>query len=838
MAKKKAKKKSKKKALAVPSKEWSITVTVTKVGGTNNDLVGTWRANKKISNFSTYSYEWWYGLPGIKSAIKGGSGTQANTTPLTYTMPDNATYVILKVKAVAKNHKVTWKEDGKKKSKDVAYWTDSWKPSNKYTKTALTAPVPTVSLDKTKLTLSVSNLSPLVTKVDFNIIKDNTTGIGVFQDKTKTVSGLHYAELEREVELGHSYKARCRVYINNGTSSDWSDLSDSTGILPKVVPSIDSITPLSSTSIKLSWAAAMGATSYDVEYADDISVFESGSPQSASTENTSMIVEGLDRGKRWYFRVRAARDSYKTPWTPGLDGPYPSIVLGQPPAAPTTYSISNTIRVGGKAYLYWVHNAEDDSTQIRGQVHLEIHTGSSIIELDETVDNEFIDNDLKKDDNLFLEIDTDDPTRKWAQKGVHFDGGMYILWKVRTMGITEKYGSYSVIRRLDIIDTPSLTMTLEPGAIVEAFPITLHLAAGPAAQKVLGYSIEVLANSDYDDYDYDGTVYQIAKGDKIYSEFITTNQSEYEHVFTPANINLHPNVSYKVNVDVSMDSGLTANSQTIFTTQWAGFSDDVVPTAEYYPFADKYAMVITPFCYDSEDVDLGEDYDPEEDMDVPLTENVTLSVYRIGVDGEPVEIRSGIPNDGTISVIDPHPAFSNLRYRIVATNTETGEMAFGHPPVLDDMIDASGIVITWGEKWDDLQIPRDMNEGDALEDEGYYGDILKLPYNTSISENHQVDKSLVNYIGRRRPVGYYGTQLGETATWKAEFAKDDTDIDPNTKYNTLALVRQLAVYPGDVYVRESNGSGYWASIDVSFDLSYNSAIVPVTFNVTRVEGGA
>lgn len=830
-----AKKKTKKKATAVPSKKWSITPIITRVSGSTTDLVGTW-TNKTISNLSTFSYEWWYYLPKVSAGIKAASGTQT-VKSVTYSMPENATKVVFKVKAIAKTHKVTWKKKGNKKSTNVAYWNDSWK-SKSFTKSGLTAPVPTVSLDKTKLTLSVRNIASTITKVQFQIYRDDTEAVQAPTVDKKTVSEVHYAETSLDVALGHSYTARCRVYSSNGAVSEWGNFSESTGILPAAVESIDDPTPLSSTSVKLSWPASKGATSYNVEYADDLAIFESGSPQSSTTENTSLIIEGLERGKRWYFRVRAVRDSYNTPWTPVLDGPYPSILLGEPPAPPTTYSISNTVRVGDTAYLYWVHNSQDGSPQPRGEVHLEIHTGDTIVEIDEVVENDNIGDDLHEDENLFLKIDTSDPDNYWRNKGVIFDGGMYILWKVRTMGITEEYGAYSVIRRLDILASPTLTLHITPEGVVESFPIILDINAGPATQKVLGYSIEVFANSDYDDTDYDGTVIQIVAGDKIYSEFVTTNEDLYQHIFTPSNLNLHSDIEYKIVVSSAMDSGLSASAEMLFSTHWSGFSDTAVPTAEYYPLPDMYAMGITPFCYDSADVYEGEDYNPEDDIDVPLTENVVLSVYRIGVDGEAVEISSDIPNNGTVTVIDPHPTFSSSRYRIVATNTETGEMIFGEPPVLDDMLDVSGIVITWAEDWDDVEFRNLIGEDDALEDEGYYGNALVLPYNTSISENHQVDKSLVSYIGRRRPVGYYGTQLGETATWKAEFPKDDTDLNPNTNYNTLSMLRQLANYPGDVYVRESNGTGYWASVDVSFDVSYNSLVVPVTFTVTRVEGGA
>ena len=51
------------------------------------------------------------------------------------------------------------------------------------------------------------------------------------------------------------------------------------------------------------------------------------------------------------------------------------------------------------------------------------------------------------------------------------------------------------------------------------------------------------------------------------------------------------------------------------------------------------------------------------------------------------------------------------------------------------------------------------------------------------------------------------------------------------------MLRRLAIWQGDVYVREPSGTGYWAQISVSFDLKHCELTVPVTLNLTRVDGG-
>ena len=88
---------------------------------------------------------------------------------------------------------------------------------------------------------------------------------------------------------------------------------------------------------------------------------------------------------------------------------------------------------------------------------------------------------------------------------------------------------------------------------------------------------------------------------------------------------------------------------------------------------------------------------------------------------------------------------------------------------------------------------------------------------------------MVKYIGRSRPVSYYGTQIDSTATWNVEIPKKDKE--------TLYGLRRLANWTGDVYVREPSGSGYWANVSVSFSQTHCELTIPVTLSLTRVEGG-
>ena len=107
--------------------------------------------------------------------------------------------------------------------------------------------------------------------------------------------------------------------------------------------------------------------------------------------------------------------------------------------------------------------------------------------------------------------------------------------------------------------------------------------------------------------------------------------------------------------------------------------------------------------------------------------------------------------------------------------------------------------------------------------------MIKLPYNMEISNKNKNDVSFIKYIGRENPVTYYGTQKDISASWKVEIPKNDKD--------TLYALRRLSIYMGDVYVREPSGIGYWANVVVSYSQKYREMTIPVTIEVTKVEGG-
>lgn len=205
-----------------------------------------------------------------------------------------------------------------------------------------------------------------------------------------------------------------------------------------------------------------------------------------------------------------------------------------------------------------------------------------------------------------------------------------------------------------------------------------------------------------------------------------------------------------------------------------------------------------------------------------LPNTVTLAVYRKNDDGTFVKIDDNIPNNENLFITDPHPNLAGAEYRIVATDTVSGVMTYYDPPPID--MHCTDIILQWDEDYGNRP-----NNGDTRDIIPNLGNIIRLPYNVDVSESANIDNEMVKYVGRKDPVSYYGTHTGYTANWNTEIPKYDKE--------TIKMLRKLQVFPGDVYVREPNGTGYWAHVTVTFPINHCALTVSVSISVTRVEGG-
>ena len=741
---------------------------------TTRTMYATWTWNKDHTEH--YKVKWTYST-GDGVAFIGEESTVTAKQSL-YTAPENAISVAFYVKPISKTHEVNKKETN--------YWTANWSTVKKYyfSKNPPSTPgVPKVEVQDYTLIAELDNLDVNASQIEYQIVKDDTR---VFKTGKASIKTSH-SSYSCTVDAGSEYKVRARA-VRGDLYSDWSEYSENVETIPDPSEGIVEIKALSSTSVYLDWSNVKTAKSYEIEYTTQKRYFDSSNEvQSMTVESVVGHAEitGLETGSEWFFRVRAVNDKGNSTWTDIV-----SIRLGTAPSAPTTWSSSTTVVTGEPLTLYWVHNTQDGSSQTFARLELDIG-GVKTTKLIQNSTDEF-----EKDKTSKYVIDTSG-----------YLEGTRILWRVQTKGAIDTYSDWSIQRSVDIYAPPTVSLTVINGNgesfdTLESFPFYIACETGPLSQKPISYHVSIIANEGYETSDSRGNPVVIKAGQEIYGGYF-----DIAMIFSAGNIDLENNISYTIAVTVSMDSGLRAETSHEFTVAWTDIS--YPPTAEisYDPLT--YTTSIGPYCVDE---------------DGRLIPGVTLSVYRREYDGRFIELATGLDNMNRTFVTDPHPALDYARYRIVATTESTGAMAYydipGHP------IQEKAVIIQWNEEWTNYQ----NDSENALAKPTWNGSLLRLPYNIDVSDSHNKDSALIEYIGREHPVAYYGTQLGMSSTWNVEIDKADKE--------TLYAIRRLARWMGDVYVREPSGSGYWANIDVSFSQRHCELTVPVTFDINRVEGGA
>ena len=889
----------------------------------DNTLFVTWTWSK--DNTDSYLIEWTYytrngvWFVGSSSNNSIDEDNPAASRQSTYSIPDNALKVRVRIKPISKKYT--------KNNKETSYWTANWSSYKTWTDTTVldTPSTPTVKIEDYKLTASLENVDiSEATGIYFQIYKDD--GSSAYKTGSATITATKAVSYSCTVDAGSEYKVRCRAIGKDNIVSEWSAFSSGVTTIPAASSGITSIKATSATSIYLEWSAAGSAKTYDIEYAIKKTYFD-GTDQTTvknGVEFTNFEFIGLEPGQEYFFRVRAVNDKGNSAWSE-----IKSVVIGEKPTAPTTWSSTTTGISGEDITLYWMHNSADNSSQTYAELEL-IVNGEALPTI--TIKNTTDEDD--KDKTSHVIIDTTNAVIKWTEDtgdktrsiGTSVTDGAKILWRVRTAGVTKQYGDWSVQRTIDIYAPATLELNvtdLDGNALetLTSFPWYIYGLPGPNTQTPLSYHVTVTANESYVTTDNVGNEKIVSQGTAVYSEFFDVSTSLLLEML-PNVIDLENGITYTVTCVVSMDSGLTATESREFSVAW---TDELYsPNAEISYDSERYVTHIRPYCYNhetnyykvdwaddiytktTEEVDYdtldavytdtgeevfvgvlpngleryycgvfinqnGELIDPvyyvvnyssgvytktttvinkttltkvvtstgEEVLmgitsegdeirycineGTVLVDDITLSVYRREYDGRFVEISSELKNVEGTTVTDPHPALDYARYRVIAISDVTGAVSFydipGYP------INEVGVIIQWDEKWSTF----DVTEESEMQQPPWTGSLLRLPYNIDVSESNGVDVAHVTYIGRQHPVSYHGTQLGTAASWSVDIPKSDKE--------TIYGLRRLMIYTGNVYVREPSGVGYWATIKVSFSQNHCEVVVPVSLDITRVEGG-
>lgn len=749
--------------------------------GTTDTLYASWGiADKHKNNVDHYAVTWKYATG--DGVYFDGSSSNETSKVSTYTPPTHATTVRVYVKPVAKkttkNGKSVSKFTGEKTSEKYSM---SKNPPGKMS-------TPTASITGLTLTATLENIDDANAEyIEFRVYKDTDTEPFYKSGKVKVVTKR--ASCSVDVVAGGKYRVCCRGCNEVGKSTEWGEWSDYTSEMSTVPTEVSDIKCEvdSDNIITLSWTAGVAATSYEIEYTTNELYFDSSTEvQSMTVESTTAYLTGLDSGYTYYVRIRAVNSEGTSGWVKASQY-IASIITGTKPSPPTTWTNTTTAKVGEAVTFYWTHNSTDESKMTSATIRYIIGGVSTEVVVDAST--------FDKDTDIFsYTLDTSS-----------ISDGSEILWDIKTKGIIDEYSDWSIQRSVKIYAPATLSLTMNEE--LTAFPHNITINAGPSTQKALKFHVQIVATESYDSEDDIGNTIRISEGDELYSNVFLVSSNTYTLQLTPSMITLEHGQTYKVNVTSAMNSGLTAEATDEFEVTWT--EEEYDPDAEVTVDTDSLYATILPFCTD----DNG-DY----------ISGVTLAVYRREYDGTFTLIQDNVANNGYTTVTDPHPALDYARYRIIAKSTTNGSM--GYTDLVGVPVDEPSIVIQWAEQWSDF----DYAEIAAPETPSWTGSMIKLPYNVDVSESRDLDVSLIEYIGRSHPVSYYGTQRGETASWSTEVPKTDKE--------TIYALRRLAVWRGDVYVREPSGTGYWAQVSVSISSKHKELTIPVTFDITRVEGGA
>lgn len=851
--------------------------TITAFGlqsNTDRTVFATWEWSK--SNTDHYEVKWMYGTGDGIGFV--GEKNSVNNKQDTYNAPENATHVAFYVRPISKSYKSGEKE--------VKYWSADWSTVKKYyfsENPPSKPPVPTISIDGYKLTAKLENLDINATGIRFKIEKNGSS-----ISKTKAINITNGAvTYSITVEAGSEYRVSCQG-VRDDREGEWSDWSSSYISSPAASEGIYLLYTLSSSSVGINWYDVSGVHGYEIQYTEVKRYFDSNptgvKSQTIGSKEDPIVtghaeITGLTSGNEYFFRVRSIKDSKYSDWTE-----IKSIVVGTQPSSPTTWSSSTTVNSGDPLTLYWVHNSADGSRQTEAELELTINGVTTTQNLFETVtcsssnnteikivnisnftlttgtiirvlmlfSNTFESPSLnvngigaitikaKDGENCYWDANSvitfkydgtywnitennqQETNNSYSINTLDYAEGTVIQWRVRTAGIMRYinedgssgdhiYGPWSIQRTVNIYAPPSLLLSVtnnsgESFDELKNFPINILVTELSQNQKPIGYHLTITANESYETVDNIGNKLLVNNGGEVYHKYFDTSSNPLSIVISAGDVNLENNIKYTITCEVTMDSGLTGEAIHELVVAWS--DEEYWPNAEIGYDKETFSTIVRPYC---------------ENENGTLIEGVKLSLYRREFDGSFTELAIGLDNLSRTYITDPHPSLDFARYRVVATSNNTGAISYydlpGYP------IGEKAIIIQWDEEW----VNFDATNENELQERSWSGSLLKLPYNIDISDNHDIDTELIEYIGRKYPVSYYGTQLGHTSTWSVSIPKEDKE--------TLYSIRRLASWAGNVYVREPSGSGYWASISISYSQEHCVVTVPVSFDVKRIEGG-
>lgn len=747
------------------------------------------------------------GKPGDLVWLPGSSGsaqfsstlTSSGMHRITYTAPSSAIEVRCRILPLSnsRDKKVsvtkTYTNNKLKKTttnkESFPYFTGSWSgyASHDFRSDALAAPSVEAELMDNGTTAVVTVSSDDADAGWCDVEVTDSGGKIAARAYDKPLSGE--ASFSFALAAGRSYTARARVQTTSNGSKKNSQWASAAAFATKpAAPTGPSAAATGPSSARVTWTAAAGAESYTVQHTTGTAEKFETDPESVDEVDgisaTSYTPSGLDQNAVHWFRVRAVNGTGESAWSAAC-----SCLVATKPEAPTVYGMQPSYIEADDAVVRWTHNSADGSAQSAAQVDVAYSGANAPSGLTVTVG----------------------AAERYTLSLAGAGDATAVAVRVRTKGAHADWSPWSGTVGFTVYEQPQLQVTLSQGSgtplgassPLGSFPVLASLAASGGGDSPVGYDVSIVCTSGADYIDEYGYTARMDAGGVAWEEHYATSDDPLAVAVAAGDAFLADGASYELRAAVAMESGLRAEASAPFSVSFD--MELPAPIAEVTFDADSLTADVVPACFDVDGTTGVETSD--------LRPGTLLSVYRIGQDGILVPLARRVPNDGTRTVTDPHAAFGTCWYHVVATDEATGASSFS-----DWSADSShpDTVIMWGGDW------RPAGDGETRYE--YDGTVLDGFCNSTFSQDGEAENEPARYSGRKRPVHYYGEGLVESMRYDLQFERADA--------RTMALVRALMSFPGDVYVREPTGTGFWAHVRCTLSWGTGSAFATLSATAT------
>lgn len=749
---------------------------VATAGGTDRKLMGG------------YTIEYWYKTqPSGTEWLFGQSidVPRAGTTSAAFDAPDDALAVRVRVRPKAIRF-TDWAYSSRKDaggrrtytwtSKSRPYFTEGVGYWREHVFAADAPSAPTVSVS-TNVTATRATLTITATDADTVSFEVQPKRGGRNEGGVVQVAGTSYTY---SIAPGSWYSFSVRAKTARGIVSAWVQTA---AVWSSVaIPAVDKVAAASADEVECVLSRVANSGGYEVRYAKAKAELSEESCPSVSSASRTVRIGGLETGQRYWFMPRAKNNAgVWTDWGAAVAG-----VAGTTPDAPTLYIPTQVGKVNEYRDVSWTHNSTDGSEQTAAQVRVRSAAFDSEAFVTQTFDY------------------TTQTTSRY-----YFSSPRRAYVSARTKGANGEWSTWSAeeLVRWYPDATPSITVPEHiDGADID---VEVDVPIASTIATPVAYLIEIVSVDSYARETPGGAEY-VGAGEVVWQGTYKASSNVLNASIATAPWAPVDGQGYFVRATATLSSGMEYGAvSAVATCRWGLYLSE--PDALLYEAEDR-AMVIQPRCREAVDV--------SADGEVTAWDWLacTLDVYRIASDGTATLIAEDVENGGTCH--DGHPTFNRQRYRIAAKATATGETRWAD--VYSDGVASDSVVVQWDERWTD-----GGGKSGYLDDE-YEGKLLELPYNIKLSEAYAPDVALVEYQGRTAPVKYAGTQRGASLSISCDIEKDDGE--------TVRLLRELAKWPGDAYVRTPNGLGFFADVRVSMSTGFDTALYSVTLACRAVDG--